>query len=63
MEKPELYDYFKSYVMPFNESILSWYAAGLDQGSKREFSMFAEPPYEKHTCNVYLSPSHRESSL
>lgn len=46
MEKPELYDYFKSYVMPFNESILSWYAAGLDQGSKREFSMFAEPPYE-----------------
>ncbi|WP_162163992.1 FAD-dependent oxidoreductase [Acholeplasma hippikon] len=46
MEKPALYDYFKSYIMPFNESILSWYAAGLDQGSKREFSMFAEGPYE-----------------
>lgn len=42
IEKPAMYDLFKSYQMPFNESILSWYAAGLDLGSKRKFSMFAE---------------------
>ncbi|WP_035357014.1 FAD-dependent oxidoreductase [Acholeplasma granularum] len=52
MEKPALYDYFKNYIMPFNESILSWYAAGLDQGSKREFSMFGEKPYE-HTPAMF----------
>lgn len=46
IEKPAMYDLFKSYQMPFNESILSWYAAGLDLGSKRLFSMFAEPGTE-----------------
>ncbi len=46
LEKPVLYDQFKNYIMPFGESVLSWYAAGLEQGSKRAFSMFAEGPYK-----------------
>ncbi|MDY3195895.1 MAG: FAD-dependent oxidoreductase, partial [Paracholeplasma sp.] len=33
IEKPVLYDEFKAYQMPFKESVLSWYAAGLEQGS------------------------------
>lgn len=41
IDKPQLYDKFKNYIMPFGESILSWWAAGLHQGTKREFSMFA----------------------
>lgn len=52
IEKPVLYDEFKSYQMPFKESVLSWYAAGLEQGSKREFSMFAKAPYE-HTPAMF----------
>src|SRR5690554_966290 len=40
IKKPAMYEFYKNYQMPFKESILSWYAAGLDQGSKREFSMF-----------------------
>src|SRR5690554_1350151 len=43
IDKPELYEYFKNYIMPFGESVLSWYAAGLDHGTKRLFSMFATP--------------------
>lgn len=46
IEKPVLYDTFKNYIMPFNESVLSWYAAGLEQGSKRAFSMFGEGLYQ-----------------
>lgn len=46
LEKPVLYDQFKNYIMPFGESVLSWYAAGLEQGSKRAFSMFAEGLYK-----------------
>ena len=41
IDKPLMYDQYKNFIMPFGESILSWYAAGLDQGTKREFSMFA----------------------
>lgn len=41
IDKPAMYDLFKSYRMPFDESILSWYAAGLDLNTKRHFSMFA----------------------
>ena len=52
IDKPVLYDTFKSYVMPFGESVLSWYAAGLEQGSKREFSMFGQAPYE-HTPAMF----------
>lgn len=43
MEKPEMYDFYKNYQLPFKESVLSWYAAGLDLNSKRLFSMFATP--------------------
>lgn len=43
IEKPAMYDFFKNYQMPFKESILSWYAAGLDHGTKRLFSLFATP--------------------
>ena len=46
IKKPEMYDYFKNYQMPFGESILSWYAAGLESGSKRLFSLFATPNTE-----------------
>ncbi len=46
LEKPDLYEQFKNHVMPFGESVLSWYAAGLEQGSKRGFSMFALGEYK-----------------
>lgn len=39
--KPPMYDLFKSFKMPFDESILSWYAAGLDLNSKRLYSLWA----------------------
>src|SRR5690554_932475 len=43
IEKPAMYEFYKNYQMPFNEPILSWYAAGLDMGTKRQFSLFATP--------------------
>ncbi|WP_084301358.1 FAD-dependent oxidoreductase [Haploplasma modicum] len=46
IEKPAMYDLFKSYQMPFGESVLSWYAAGLDLNTKRHFSMYALPNTE-----------------
>ena len=52
LDKPTMYDEFKAYIMPFGESVLSWYAAGLEQGSKREFSLFANKPYD-HTPAMF----------
>lgn len=42
IDKPKSYDFFKNHQMLFGESQLSWYAAGLDLNSKREFSMFGK---------------------
>ncbi|VEU79759.1 FAD-dependent oxidoreductase [Haploplasma axanthum] len=64
IEKPAMYDLFKSYQMPFNESVLSWYAAGLDLNSKRLFSMFATKGTEYEntpamfTYRQILEPKH-----
>ena len=41
IKKPAMYEFYKHYQMPFNEPILSWYAAGLEQGTKRLFSLFS----------------------
>src|SRR5690606_28375611 len=54
IEKPAMYDLFKSYRMPFDESVLSWYAAGLDLNTKRLYSMFANPNSKfKHTPAMF----------
>lgn len=67
LEKPALYDYFKSYIMPFGESVLSWYAAGLEQGSKRGFSLFAEGPYKNtpamFTYRQVIEKNHFKSTV
>lgn len=52
IDKPVMYDDYKSYIMPFKESVLSWYAAGLEQGSKRQFSLFAHAPFD-HTPAMF----------
>lgn len=67
IEKPDLYDQFKKYIMPFGESVLSWYAAGLEQGSKRAFSMFAEGEYQStpamFTYRQVIEKNHFKTSV
>jgi len=48
IEKPKSYEFFKNHRMLFGESPLSWFAAGLDLHSKREFSMFGKTNDQVH---------------